>query len=78
MTRRRYNEWYAHDAEGNFVGTGKRAPDAGLVFIPGKGTEAELLEQVRRVAHEKKNHDPKDFPMPGGTIGGGWGGGAGM
>lgn len=76
MTRRLYNERYAHDAEGNFVGTGVKAPDAGLVFIPGKSTEKELLEQVGRMAHSKRNHDAKDFMFQDGAgmapIGGGW------
>ncbi|KAH6642056.1 hypothetical protein C7974DRAFT_286614, partial [Boeremia exigua] len=55
MTRRLYNERYAHDAEGNLVGTGVMAPDAGLVFIPSKGTEQDLLDQVSRMAHSRKN-----------------------
>lgn len=76
MTRRLYNERYAHDADGKYVGTGKKAPDAGLVFIPGKSTEQELLDQVGRVAGERKNHDPKDFQFQDGAgmapMGGGW------
>ncbi len=67
MTRRLYNERYAHDAEGNFIGTGVRAPDAGLVFIPKKGTEQDLLDQVGRFAHARQ-HDPHAF-----IDGGGWG-----
>lgn len=76
MTRRLYNERYAHDADGKYVGTGRKAPDAGLVFIPGKSTEQELLDQVGRVAGERKNHDPKDFQFQDGAgmvpMGGGW------
>ena len=76
MTRRLYNERYAHEADGKYVGTGKKAPDAGLVFIPGKSTEQELLDQVGRVASERKNHDPKDFQFQDGAgmvpMGGGW------
>ncbi|KAF2627305.1 hypothetical protein BU25DRAFT_491375 [Macroventuria anomochaeta] len=77
MTRRLYNERYAHDANGNFIGTGVKAPDAGLVFIPGKGTEQDLLDQVSRMAHSRKNHDPRDFNFQDGygmaPMGGGWG-----
>ncbi|KAF3032706.1 hypothetical protein E8E12_001412 [Didymella heteroderae] len=78
MTRRLYNERYAHDAEGNFIGTGVKAPDAGLVFIPTKGTKQDLLDQVSKMAHSRKNHDPYAFNdghgmMPMSGIGGGWG-----
>lgn len=77
MTRRFYNERYAHDSNGNFIGTGKKAPDAGLVFVAGQGTEQELLDQVSKFAHAKKHHDPKDFAFQDGhgmaNIGGGWG-----
>lgn len=78
MTRRLYNERYAHDAEGNFIGTGVKAPDAGLVFIPSKGTEQDLLDQVSKMAHSRRNHDPYAFNdghgmMPMSGIGGGWG-----
>ncbi|KAF1922852.1 uncharacterized protein M421DRAFT_426474 [Didymella exigua CBS 183.55] len=78
MSRRLYNERYAHDAEGNFIGTGVKAPDAGLVFIPSKGTEQDLLDQVSKMAHSRKNHDPYAFNdghgmMPTSGIGGGWG-----
>ena len=77
MSRRLYNERYAHDADGNFIGTGKMAPDAGLVFIPRKGTEQDLLDQVSKFARARRNHDPKDFAFAGAPglvpIGGGWG-----
>ncbi|KZM27508.1 hypothetical protein ST47_g1379 [Ascochyta rabiei] len=67
MTRRLYNERYAHDQNGNFIGTGVKAPDAGLVFIPGKGTEQDLLDQVSKFAHAKQ-HDPRDFADGYGTT----------
>lgn len=50
MTREHYLKRYAKDAEGNYVGTENPAADAGLVFVPGKSTSEELLEQVRKVA----------------------------
>ncbi|XPS69861.1 hypothetical protein M3J09_002113 [Ascochyta lentis] len=73
MTRRLYNERYAHDQNGNFVGTGVKAPDAGLVFIPGKGTEQDLLDQVSKFAHARQ-HDPHAFADSHGmmSIGGGY------
>lgn len=58
MTRRLYNERYVHDQNGNFIGTGVRAPDAGLVFIPTKGTEQDLLDQVSKFARTRKQ-DPR-------------------
>jgi hypothetical protein len=36
MTREFYLKHYAKDSEGNFIGTTSPAPDAGLVFVPGK------------------------------------------
>jgi hypothetical protein len=47
MTRALYLERYAKDVNGEFIGTGEPAPDAGLVFVPSKGTPEELLEQVK-------------------------------
>lgn len=53
-------------------------PDAGLMFIPSKGTEQDLLDQVSRMAYSKRNHDPYAFNdgrgmMPMSGIGSGWG-----
>lgn len=50
MKRSQYLAHYAKDAEGNFVGTAAPAPDAGLVFVLGKSTDADLLKQVEEVA----------------------------
>lgn len=74
MSRRLYNERYAHDAEGNFIGTGLKAPDAGLVFIPSRGTEQDLLDQVSKMAHSTKNHDPRAFNDGYGMMGANMGG----
>jgi hypothetical protein len=52
MKRSQYLAHYAKDAEGNFVGTGSRAPDLGLVFVPGKGSSEDLLKQANEVALE--------------------------
>lgn len=70
MTREHYLQHYAKDAEGNYVGTDKPAPDAGLVFVPSKSSDADILEQVRKVAFGKQ-HDANDFGGPyGGAMSG--------
>lgn len=60
MTREYYLKRYAKDAEGNYVGTERAAADAGLVFVPGKSSDEELMEQVRKVAFGKE-HSNQDF-----------------
>ncbi|CAG5152804.1 uncharacterized protein ALTATR162_LOCUS2920 [Alternaria atra] len=50
MKRSQYLAHYVKDAEGNFVGTGAPAPDAGLVFVPGKSSSEDLLKQANEVA----------------------------
>jgi hypothetical protein len=55
MTREFYLKHYAKDAEGNFVGTASPAPDAALVFVPGKSTPEDLLRQVQEVAFKRQN-----------------------
>ncbi|CAO2650134.1 Nn.00g014260.m01.CDS01 [Neocucurbitaria sp. VM-36] len=55
MTREYYLQHYAKDAEGNYIGTEKAAVDAGLVFVPGKSSSEEILEQVRKVAFGKQH-----------------------
>jgi hypothetical protein len=55
MTREHYLKHYAKDAEGNYVGTEKAAMDAGLVFVMGKSSDKELLEQVHKVAFGKEH-----------------------
>jgi len=50
MKRSQYLAHYVKDAEGKFVGTGAPAPDAGLVFVPGKGSSEEMLRQAEEVA----------------------------
>ncbi|KAF1848936.1 uncharacterized protein K460DRAFT_364874 [Cucurbitaria berberidis CBS 394.84] len=60
MTRDYYLKHYAKDAQGNYIGTEKAAADAGLVFVPGKSSNEEILEQVRKVAFGKQ-HDNADF-----------------
>jgi hypothetical protein len=46
MTRDCYLKHYAKDEEGIYVGTERPYPDAGLVFVQSKSTEADVLEQV--------------------------------
>jgi hypothetical protein len=55
MTREMYLKHYVKDAEGNFIGTASQAPDAGLVFVPGKSTPEDLLKQVQQVAFARQN-----------------------
>jgi hypothetical protein len=50
MTREFYLKHYVKDSEGNFIGTGNPAPDMGLVFVPGKSTEEDIMKQVKEVA----------------------------
>ncbi|KAI8941873.1 hypothetical protein NX059_003070 [Plenodomus lindquistii] len=52
MKRSMYTAHYAKDSEGNYIGTGVQAPDAGLVFVAGKGTSEDLLKQCEGVAKE--------------------------
>ncbi|KAF1937356.1 hypothetical protein EJ02DRAFT_458792 [Clathrospora elynae] len=54
MTRAMYLKHYAKDPEGNFVGTAAPAPDAGLVFVPGKGTTEDMWRQAESVALERQ------------------------
>ncbi|KAF2816599.1 uncharacterized protein BDZ99DRAFT_471818 [Mytilinidion resinicola] len=56
MTREHYKKFYAKDKDGNYVGTEKAAPDAGLVFVPSKSTPEDILEQVRKVAFGKQHN----------------------
>ncbi|KAH7069021.1 hypothetical protein BKA63DRAFT_520467 [Paraphoma chrysanthemicola] len=60
MTREHYLKRYAKDAEGNYIGTEAAAVDAGLVFVPGKSTNEDLMLQVRKVAFGKE-HSNKYF-----------------
>lgn len=55
MAREHYLKHYAKDAQGNYIGTAQPAPDAGLVFVPGKSTDQDILEQVRKVAFGKEH-----------------------
>ena len=52
MKRAHYLAHYAKDGQGKFVGTGAPAPDAGLVFVPGKGSSEDMLRQAEEVAFE--------------------------
>ncbi|KAG9185402.1 hypothetical protein G6011_07946 [Alternaria panax] len=60
MTREHHLKHYAKDAQGNYISTERPAPDAGLMFVPGKNTDLELLEQVRKAAsgveHSNRYH----------------------
>ncbi|KAH8712094.1 hypothetical protein GQ44DRAFT_713874 [Phaeosphaeriaceae sp. PMI808] len=55
MTRGMYLKHYIKDAEGNFIGSGNPAPDAGLVFVPGKSTPEDVMRQVQEVAFGKQS-----------------------
>ncbi|KAL5118758.1 hypothetical protein ACEQ8H_003261 [Pleosporales sp. CAS-2024a] len=54
MTRAFYLTHYVKDAEGQFIGSGAMAPDAGLVFVPAKSTPADLARQVQEVAFARQ------------------------
>lgn len=60
MTREHYLKHYAKDVQGNYVGTERAAIDAALVFVLGKSSDKELLEQVHKVAFGKE-HSQRDF-----------------
>ncbi|KAF2009018.1 hypothetical protein BU24DRAFT_89796 [Aaosphaeria arxii CBS 175.79] len=67
MPRSYYLAHYAKDAQGNYVGTGKPAADAGLVFVPSKSTPGDVLEQVRTVAFGKE-HSIDGWVLPAGLA----------
>ncbi|EMD62468.1 hypothetical protein COCSADRAFT_38396 [Bipolaris sorokiniana ND90Pr] len=50
MKRSQYLAHYVKDTNGNFVGTGRPAVDAALVFVPGKSSPEDLLRQFNEVA----------------------------
>ncbi|KAH7082698.1 hypothetical protein BKA63DRAFT_136614 [Paraphoma chrysanthemicola] len=54
MTREFYLKHYVKDSDGNFIGTASQAPDAGLVFVPGKSTPEDLMRQVNEVGFGKQ------------------------
>ncbi|KAF2683610.1 hypothetical protein K458DRAFT_304294, partial [Lentithecium fluviatile CBS 122367] len=60
MPREYFLKHYAKDEEGNYIGTGKPAADAGLVFVPSKSTPEDLMQQVHKVAFGKE-HCAMDF-----------------
>lgn len=67
MTREHYLKHYAKDSEGNFVGTSNPAPDAALLFVPGKSTPEDLMRQVEEVVFGKQGLRGKGigkFGMP--------------
>jgi hypothetical protein len=67
MKRSQYLAHYAKDSEGTYIGTGSPAPDAGLVFVAGKGTPEDLLKQVEQVAlgiQEKRGDGIGKFGRP--------------
>jgi hypothetical protein len=70
MTREFYLKHYAKDADGNFVGTGAPAPDAGLVFVPGKSTDEDLLRQVQEVAFARQGMRGQGIGPYGTPLGG--------
>jgi hypothetical protein len=73
MTREFYLKHYVKDAEGNFVGTASPAPDAGLVFVPGKSTPEDIMRQVQEVAFNTQQLrgqgiGPYGLPQKGGGL----------
>jgi hypothetical protein len=54
MTRDFYLKHYAKDVDGNYIGTAAPAPDAALVFVPGKSTPEDVMRQVDEVAFKRQ------------------------
>jgi hypothetical protein len=71
MTREFYLKHYAKDLEGNYVGTGAAAPDAGLVFMPSKSTPEDVMRQVDEVAFTRQEIRGKGIGKFGMSIDGG-------
>jgi hypothetical protein len=71
MTREFYLKHYAKDPEGNYVGTGAKAPDAGLVFVPSKSTPEDIMRQVDEVAFARQEVRGKGIGKFGMPIDGG-------
>ncbi|KAF2684794.1 hypothetical protein K458DRAFT_431090 [Lentithecium fluviatile CBS 122367] len=59
MTRDCYLKHYAKDDGGNYVGTEKMLPDAGLVLVPSKSTEDDVLQQLHELVAVK--HSQRDL-----------------
>ncbi|KAF2832544.1 hypothetical protein CC86DRAFT_366311 [Ophiobolus disseminans] len=83
MTRAFYLAHYAKDVEGNYVGTSNPAPDAGMVFVPGKSTPEDVMRQVKDVAFRRQEIrgqgiGPFGTPFLHGGYSGGGGDGGGM
>ncbi|KAF1989541.1 hypothetical protein K402DRAFT_326266, partial [Aulographum hederae CBS 113979] len=57
MTRARYDAHYAIDADGNYIGTGTRAVDGGLVYCPkNSGGQEDLRRQVEQMVKQSGDH----------------------
>lgn len=69
-----YVRRYAHSSSGIYIGTEPAAPDAGLVFNPGRASSADFVEQVRKVAFARE-HDQKAWPIEGSVAMSGGGSG---
>lgn len=56
MRRGHYRAHYAKDADGNYIGTGNPAFDAGLVYIH-SATVEDVDRQIRDVAYGRQHHE---------------------
>jgi hypothetical protein len=54
MPRDFYLKHYAKDAQGNYIGTAKPAPDAALVYVPNLSSPEDIQKQVDEVAYGKQ------------------------
>ncbi|KAF1812284.1 hypothetical protein P152DRAFT_458670, partial [Eremomyces bilateralis CBS 781.70] len=55
MKRSHYDRHYATDSDGKYIGTGKAAIDAPMVYVPTKSTPEYIQEQLNKVAFGKEH-----------------------
>ncbi|RMZ71942.1 hypothetical protein GMOD_00009302 [Pyrenophora seminiperda CCB06] len=78
MKRSHYLAHYAKDAEGNYIGTGQAAPDAALVFVPGKASSEDMVRQAEEVARKVQRLRGDGVGEWGKPVWDGYGAGGGM
>lgn len=71
MPRGHYRAHYAKDANGNYIGIGKPASDAGMVYVY-SSTAQDIDDQLKKVAFGREHH-PLSYPIGDSNIVGGSG-----
>ncbi|KAF2098884.1 hypothetical protein NA57DRAFT_76119 [Rhizodiscina lignyota] len=56
MKRGHYLMHYAKDVDGNYIGSGKAAHDASLVYVPSKSSKEDIQEQIYKTATSKEHY----------------------